>query len=248
MRRLGKQFLLVFFVVVSNIAFGEVSTKVYLRDSNELLLPVEVNMTLQYVDYGQIMVGTELAIVIESDSAEHWSGRLLIEGDYNDLGVLYGRDPYDEFGNGYVGSIFPAAGAFAAVFPAAPYWSEEDKYVQGFDFYGDYPPEVNTGDWYVIDYNSIDVGDANIASYWQQDFPPFDYGLIHHLQFLQVPSRDFDGDGCVDFQDFSMFSEYWYDSNCTDPNSCSGANLDGDGIVDSNDLMLFTEYWLIKTK
>ena len=248
MRRLRRRFLLVILVAVTNITFGEVSTKAYLRDSNELLLPVEVNMTLQYVDYGEIMAGTELAIVIDSNLAEHWSGRLLIEGDYNDVSVLYGRGPYDDFVSGYTGSILPAAGFFAAVFPAAPYWEEEEKYVQGFDFYGDFPPEVKAGDWYVIDYNGIAVGDANIALYWQQDSPPFEYGLIHHIQFLQVPTRDFDGDGSVDFQDFSIFSMYWLDSNCTDPNSCLGTNLDNYGIVELNDLMLFTEYWLKKTK
>jgi hypothetical protein len=246
MRRLTRLFLLAFLLAVPNITFGEESTKVYLRDSNELLVPVEVNTALQYIDYGQVMVGTELAIVIDSNLAEHWSGRLLIEGDYNDFGVLYGRGPYDDFGSGYMGSIFPAAGFFAAVFPAAPYWEEEEKYVQGFDVYTDY--DVNVGDWFIIDYNAIAVGDANIAFYWQQDSPPFEYGLIHCIQFLQVPTRDFDGDGIVDFYDFSIFSMYWHDSNCTDPDSCLGTNLDNYGFVDLNDLMLFTEYWLKKTK
>ncbi len=248
MKSPGRRFLLAFLILVPCVAFGEVSTKVFLRDSNEPLVPVEVNIALKYVDYGQIMVGTELAIVIDSNVAESWSGRLLLEEDYRNYGVLYARGEFDP----YFESCLEAAGADAWVTTAFDYWEEEEKWVQGFDLYTDTDLlEVSIGDWFIIDYNAVEVGDTNIALYWQEwlDEPPFyDYGLIHHIQFSQVPTRDFDGDGRVDFNDFSIFATYWYDSNCDEPNLCQGANLDNYGIVDLNDLMLFTEYWLVKTK
>ena len=246
MRRLRRRFLLAFLVAVTNITFGEVSTKAYLRDSNELLLPVEVNMTLQYVNYGKIMTGTELAIVIDSDSAVEWSGRLVLENtDMND-GKLFAREPYD-FMSGYAGSILPAAGTGAGVFEVATEWPEENKLVQGFDFWSAYS-DINSGDWYIIDYNAVEVDESSIAFYWWDYFSNPDHGLIYELLFTQIPTRDFNADGTVDFQDFSIFSMYWLDSNCTDPNSCLGTNLDNYGIVDLNDLILFTEYWLKKTK
>lgn len=246
----GKLCWLAFFTLVPGIACGEVSTKVYLRDSNELLVPVEVNIAAQYVDYGPIMVGTELAIVTDSNVAEHWSGRLLIEEDYRDYGVLYARG---DFFDGFPESRLEAAGPDAWVMTADDYWEDGEKWVQGFDLDTSYPPDVNTGDWFIIDYNAIGVGDADVALYWQEwvGEPPFAeyiYGLVHCVQFSQVPTRDFDSDGRVDFNDFSIFAIYWYDSNCDEPGSCQGTNLDNYGIVDLNDLMLFTDFWLEKTK
>jgi hypothetical protein len=204
-------------------------------------------MALQYVDYGQIMVGTELAIVIDSNAAEEWSGRLVLENsDMND-GKLFAIGPYDEYGSGYAGSILPAAGTGTAVFDAATEWPEENKLVQGFDFWSAYS-DINSGDWYIIDYNAVQVDDINIAFYWWDYFSTPDHGLIYELWFTQVPTRDFNADWQVDFKDFSVFAGYWYDTNCIDVNGCEGADLDTSGAVDVNDLMLFTEYWLKKTK
>ncbi|MFA5422634.1 MAG: hypothetical protein WC374_02115 [Phycisphaerae bacterium] len=238
MKKLGRCYSFILFACVISITYGEVSTKVFLRDSNEALVPVDSNS----FEYSPIMVGTELKIVIDSNVADHWAGKLLIEDDYRNYGALFAR------GAGYTGSILPDAGAFAAVLEADPYWWQADKYVQGFDLSTDIPEEVNCGDWFIIDYNAVAVGDANIAFYWQDDeFPPYDYGLIHYIQFQQVPTRDFDGSGRVDFNDFSILAAYWYDY-CEEPNSCQGTNLDDYNVVDLNDLMLFTEYWLEKTK
>jgi hypothetical protein len=231
-------------------AHGEVSTRVYLRDSNELLIPVDANETLQYVDYGQIMVGTELTIIVDSNAAESWIGKLLIADDDMNNATLFARGPYNEYFGGYAESILPAAGSpyFAGVYITDPYWPEEGKHVQGFEFYTDYPPGVNSGDWFIIDYNSLQIGDCNVAFYWCDPPSTPDYGLIHELWFSHVPTRDFNVDGQVDFEDFSILASYWFDSNCTEPNSCQGANLDNYGLVDINDLALFADYWLEKTK
>jgi hypothetical protein len=244
MNSLQKVFRLAFLLLALPVCIAEVSTTVYLRDSNELLGPVDVNTALKYVDYGEVMVGTELAIVIDSNVAEHWSGRLLIEENYRNYGTLYARGDFE----GFPESCLEAAGPDAAVFTAPDYWEEENKYVQGFDLYNGFPPDANSGDWFIIDYNAIVVGDANIALYWQQDEPPFEYGLIHYVRFLQVPTRDLNIDWQVDFEDFSTLAGYWYDTNCIDVNWCEGADLDNSGLVDVNDLMLFTDYWLEKSK
>lgn len=240
--------VLFFIFVIQSFIFGEVSTKVYLRDSNELFVPIDVNSALQYMDYGQIMVGTQLAIIVDSNVAEYWSGRLLLEDDNMDKGQLYGRGPYDYFGIGYSGSILEAAGIWAAVFSAEPYWEDEDKYVQGLDFESSDEPYVDIGEWFIVDYNSFEVGDVNIAFYWQQVQPPFDYGLIYQIKFEHVPTRDFDSNYRVDFADFSILAWYWDDSNCAEPNWCEGADLDKSGWVDVNDLALFAEFWLEKTR
>jgi hypothetical protein len=240
MKSLRREYLFAFLVLVPGIAFGEVSTKVFLRDSNEPLVPVEVNIASQYVDYGQIMVGTELSIVIDSNVAEYWTGKLLIEEEQRNYGVLY------------PGFSLEAAGPYAYIDPIF-YWQEEDKYVQGFNLYTDFPPDVNVGDWFVIDYNAIDYNsvnayDCNVALYWQDDTQwPILYGLIHHLRFDHVPTRDFNTDWLVDFQDFSILAGYWHDTNCAGPD-CESVDLDDSGVVDSNDLILFTEFWLEKTK
>ena len=248
MNFLRKVLWFVFLAVIPEIAIGEVSTKVYLRDSNELLVPAEVNIAEQYIDYGQIMVGTELAIVIGSNEANYWSGKLLIEEDFRNYGVLYGR------GDFYYESCLEAAGPFAYIDPIIPpYWEEEDKDVQGFNLYTDFYPDVNIGDWFVIDYNAVDYNSVNthdgkVSLYWQDDTQwPILYGLIHNLRFNHVPTRDFNADWQVDFEDFSVLADYWYDSNCAGPD-CQNADLDDSGLVDVNDLVLFTDFWLEKTR
>ncbi len=253
MRKFWKPVCLVFFIILVSDAYPEVFTSVSLRDSNVPLVPVDVNTALKYVDYGQIMVGTQLSVIIDSNVAEHWSGRLLIEEDHRNYGILYARGPHDEF-NGYVGSILPDAGSGAGVFPVSPDWEEEDKYVQGFFLSNYLPLEVNAGDWFVIDYNAVDfntvnIHDCNVALYWVDDTNELlPYGLIHHLRFDHVPTRDFNTDWQVNFQDFSVLSGYWLDTNCVDVNDCGGADLDFSGVVDANDLYLFADYWLEKTK
>lgn len=243
MKKLERCFMFIFLIFAVSVTFGEVSTKVYLRDSNELLVPIDVNTTFKYVDYGQIMLGTQLAIIIDSNVAEELKQTsLYIEDDNRNYGVLSARGPEEEY---YPDSIFDAAGkdSFAQVFSIDGIWPEENKEITGFDFVtGGW--DVNTGDWFIVDYNTIEIGTCNIAFYnWEHP----DYYFINELWFTHVPTRDFDNDGVVDFNDFSIFASYWYD-DCNEPNSCQGVNLDGYGLIDFNDLMLFTEYWLEKTK
>ena len=244
MNGLRKVFQLAFLLLVSPVCIAEVSTTVYLRDSNELLVPVDVNTALKYVDYGQIMVGTELAIVADSNAIEEDKMiSLYIEDDSRNYGILSARG-LEELG--YPDSIFDAAGkeTGAWIYPVDGFWPEENKEIKGFDLFTG-GSDVNTGDWFIIDYNTAAIGDCNVGFYWWE-YP--DYGLIHELRFIHVPTRDFDDDAQVDFEDFSILAGYWYGPNCAEPDWCEGADLDNSGFVDANDLMLFTDYWLEKTK
>ena len=219
------------------VAQGEVSVQVLLRDSNEILVPVEVNSPLQYSDYGQIMEGTELAIVVGSNTVEldQYMG-LYIEDDCRSYGVLADRGP---------NSIFEAAGTDASIYPADRHWAAEDKYIKGFDLVTG-EEDVYTGDWFIFDYDTLDIGDCNVVLY--EIVPPSMNGfLIQELRFSHVITRDFDDDGQVNFVDFSILA-YYFGTDCTDPETCEGVNLDDYSIVDFNDLALFIDFWLEKTR
>lgn len=241
------------------IASAEVTTKLYLRDSNEPLLPVEVNEPLKYRSYGEIMVGTQLSVVIESDCAEHWRGRLYLEEENRMLGELFSR------GDSGRESVYEAAGFLASV-DAALFLEEPDLSigVQGFDFS---TGQLNVGGpWFVFDYNATAVGGSSLSFYdanvLSNDYltgsaliqpdpytgPPIHSELIHNILFEQVPSRDVNLDHRVDFCDFSIMALYWNDDDSVDPNIINAVDFDGSGIVDVNDLMLFSQFWLVRTR
>lgn len=218
-----KQILAALFLCMGSVAAGGVSTRVCRADGNTPL------------EYTDIMVGTRLTMIVSSNVAEYWwGGALLIEGeDMQNRGVLYGRG-YD--GENYAGSCLPDAGVNAAV------WSTVFP-GHGFELYGGEEP--NAGDWFILDYNAIDIGDCNVAFYdWDiSDTEPVDILPFHHVR-----TRDFDNNTRVDFADFAILALYWQETDCNDPNWCEGTDLDTDGNVDSNDLRLFSDYWLETTQ
>jgi hypothetical protein len=68
---------------------------------------------------------------------------------------------------------------------------------------------------------------------------------IELLQGQVVSIADFDRDGKVDFKDFSILAQYWFeDEPLVD---IAPAPL-GDDIVNSKDLRVFAEHWLTATK
>ena len=220
---MGKLAFLVFLLGTASAAFGGVSIRVCLADGNAVPEPQEV------------MVGTTLSIVVDSNIAEYWSGALTLADENVNYGVLSGRG-YNGFS--YEESCLPAAGVGADVSD----WEEPG--IDGFNLYTGFSG-IEANDWFVIDYTATKIGDCN-AGFYEHNIP-FDDILIRHIEFTHVRTRDFDNDTQVDFGDFAIFASYWRAAGYSDPNQCQGTDLDADGGVDANDLILFADYWLEKT-
>ena len=180
-----------------------------------------------------IMVGTKLTLVVSLDSTDYWSGGLFITGENRFLGELIGRD-YDPNTRDWTGSHFDNAGEYAKVTS----WEDSERW--GYDLYGSDVNDV-AGDWFVIDYEAIGVGDPNV---WFCDYDESWYNPESFETFTQLPSRDFNNDDIVNYSDFAIFSTNWLDDDCSDPNWCDGTDIDADGVVDVNDLALFANFWL----
>ena len=215
------------------VAIGEVSTRVCRADGNTPLEPNDPNFPFKYRD---IMVGTWLTIIVDSNIAEYWSGDLTIEGEDMNYGVLSARD-FNVTADDWEGSHFPAAGAGAQVV------TYEQTGLYGFSLYGH--SSAVPGDWFIIDYNAIAVGDCDVGFYdhdvsWEEP--------IYYLEFSHVRTRDFNNDTKVDFADFALFALYWQETNCSGLNDCEGTDLNSNGSADIYDLALFVDYWLEKTE
>jgi len=230
-----KIMVFILFLGITSTAAGEVSTRVCLADGNTPFEPVDPN--LPHIIYPDIMVRTKLTIIVDSNVAEYWSGNLDLADANMDYGVLSGRD-YNDTTMDWEGSRFDAAGVEARV------WDREEPGIDGFSLYTG-STGIETGDWFIIDYNAIEVGDCNVGFYDHSiDF----FNPIYWLDFSHVRTRDFNNDTIVNFLDFAVLASYWRATDCSDPNWCEGTDLDVDGDVDPNDLMLFVNYWLEKTE
>jgi hypothetical protein len=228
-----KLLILTLIFYISSIAGGSITLNVFEADG---ATPFDCN--------DDIMIGTKLIIIINSDSNDYWSGGLFIEGQDRALGTLTGRglDANDPNTRDYEDSHYEDAGEFALV------TSWEDSSIWGFDLYTYYPVDGNSdnnstclGDWFVIDYEANEVGDCNIGFY--------DYNISwedpdYFLSFSHSSTRDLNADDKVNFADFAIFASQWDANECNDPNWCDGADLDRDNDVDYGDLGLFVEYWL----
>jgi hypothetical protein len=130
----------------------------------------------------------------------------------------------------------PAAGEFA-------YAGIVEYPGYGLEFYGGEEPDV--GDWFIIDYNAIGIGDRDVAFY---DYSTSTTIPVCTLVLHQVPTRDFNKDTKVDFSDFAMLASYWQETDCGSIDDCEGTDLDTNGNVDLEDLRLFALFWLEKTE
>jgi len=239
------------FLCIGSAALGEVTAEIRLPDGSRLDEPAEV------------MVGTQLSIVVSSDVDVVRHIELFLEDANSDYAVLYGRDfnenpedPDNPHHDTYEGSYFPAAGMYAGVLD----WEET-----GIDGLLLMTGEIFIvkDDWFVVDYNVIDTGNCKVVFNVYDPNGPYvdpDTGLPlpgvepdpilvehRHIEFIQVRTRDFNGDGYVDFGDYAVFGSYWRSTGYSDPNQCEGADLDSSGGIDVNDLMLFCGYWLEET-
>jgi hypothetical protein len=223
----------VLLLAFGSIAVGEVSTRVCLADANTPLELADPNVPFVYRD---IMVGTKLTIIVDSNIAEFWTGGLYFGSTYRDYGVLSARD-YNDITLDWEGSHFEAAGDKARV------QAVHDIVNSGFDLYS-YDSAV-TGDWFILDYNATNIGICKVDFY---DYSlSWDYPVYSHV-FSHVRTRDFNQDTKVDFTDFALLALYWLETGCSDPDWCAGTDLNTDGTVDRNDLTFFADFWLERTE
>ena len=221
-------------LATATVSTGEVFPRVYLADGNTPLELADANVPFVYRD---IMVGTKLTIIVDSNIAEPWSGSLAIADANIGYGVLSARGP--KVDEDWSGSHFGAAGNEAAVYD----WEETG--IDGFDLYTG-STGIQAGDWFIIDYNAINIGTCDVGFY-DHGGPGGMDEPAYYLVFSHVPTRDFNIDTKVDFADFAVFASYWQ-QGCSEPSWCEGTDLDTNGNVGFDDLMLFADYWLEETQ
>jgi hypothetical protein len=219
-------------LIAAPAAQAEVFIRVCLADGNT---PLKLADPCIPFVYRPIMTGTHLTIIVSSDTGEDWTGSLYIFDPYRDYGELFGRDPDGGDPCDWKGSHLEAAGLGATVV------DQQETFKSGFEL-ATGTENIIPGDWFIIDYNATNVGDCNVSFY--------DYGFEdpNYLVFTHVPSRDFDNDGIVSFEDFAVLGSNWQRTDCSKPENCSGTDLDTDGDVDYIDLKSFADFWLETTR
>ena len=232
-------FLMIF--CMASAASAEISTRVCLADGNTPLELADPNIPFVYRD---IMVGTRLTIIVDSNTAGSWDGGLFIAEADIDYGVLSGRD-FNDITVDWQGSRFDATGDSARVFDWNGAIDLQGENRIGFDLYGHTSSQA--GDWFILDYTAISAGYCNVGFY-DYSWPDGMDSPVYDITFSHVPSRDFNNNARVDFADFAVFASHWQETGCSDPNWCEGTDLNIDGNVDINDLTLFASYWLEKTE
>jgi hypothetical protein len=225
--------ILLLLLSITSPTWAAVEARVCLSDG---VTPLELADPCIPNVYRDIMVGTKLTMIVSSNVAEDGYGGVLVlkEAEMADRGLLYGRPPINEYGN-YLGSCLPDAGKQPEVYDAY-------GYPPGFETYVGVDP--NAGDWFIFDYNALDIGDCEIEL---RDFYAVPE-LVQTLSLNHVRTRDFDGNTCVDFADFALLASYWLETDCGSIDNCEGTDLDTDGDVDFYDFTLFCEFWLEKTE
>jgi len=218
---MGKPLLLILVLCIASTSAAQIVLKVYEPDD------------VTPLDGSDIMVGSKVALIVSSDANDYWSGGLFIRGQDRALATLSGRDS-DPNTRDCTDSHYEAAGNMAKVTA----WKDSD--IWGFDLYGS---DINAilGDWFVIDYKAIDMGDPSVGFY--------DYSIswnepVSVLTFHHVPTRDFNDDEVVNISDYATLACHWLDENCSDPDWCGGTDISRDGWVDMVDFTLFEKYWL----
>lgn len=232
-------------LVAASVASAEVFVTVYRCDGKTPLAPKDPNTPHVYTD---IMVGTRLVLIVSSDKPwpqNYWWGSLLCSEDDWERGKLLGRgyDP-NSLNKNYRGSYLPAAGLErpGGHSPLVTFHRYTWLNSIGFELRTVYG--ATTGDWFILDYDAEDIGLCNVGL--------FDYDLSFDVPkethtFNHVPSRDFDGNGIVNFADFASMASHWRQS--ADPNSAVRRpwDINASQLVNLSDLAIFADYWLVRT-
>jgi hypothetical protein len=235
-------FLVCLFSFLSGTIQATVTSKVFLADANT---PLEQADPIVPGVYRDIMVGTHLTIIISSDTGgEDWGGELLIGDPYLGKGLLSARD-YNDITWDWQGSRFPEAGKNACVWNS-PGLSWKGREVEGFSFQASRDVEVVAGDWFILDYTAIQVGQCVVEF---TDYGVSFYAPVSVQVFSHVPTRDFDRDGKVCLVDFARLAGVWKVEVSADPNDPNPQyDLNSDGKVNASDLRLFFGHWLDTAK
>jgi hypothetical protein len=223
--------ILIVAALLTPTAAARVWTRVYRCDGTTPLAAVDANFPDVYRD---IMVGTRLVVVISSDAGGPWWGGFTVPDDELSYGALLGRG-FSEESLSYEDTCLPGAGREAAANTLS-----DAYYGTGLQF------SINKvalpGDWFILDYEARSVGRCTPTLF---DTVLGPQAPLARLAFRHVPSRDFEGDGVVNFRDFARLASLWGSFLPPDPNGAAQAlDLDASGRVGAADLALFSEYWL----
>ena len=218
--------LLVFAALLATAALSRAAIDVKVCDPTDLrLLGIE-----------EVMLGTQVSLVVYSDANDLWSGGLFIHDAHRGTGVLAARDSADPNDPVGAASCLTAAGERAFVMP----WN--DSQMSGFDLYTDEFGR-QAGHWFVLDYTPLAEGDCVLHFYnHSQSFTEADPNL--QVALYNSPTRDWDDSGVVDLGDWVIFAAMWLRQDCAAPDWCGGTDLDKDGAVGLVDLLMFTDFWL----
>lgn len=212
----------------------------YLADTNEPIALADPN--LPYV-YPEMMAGTQLTLVISSNiPRERWGGMgiFILESSW-EQGQLFGRD-YNEITTFYDGSALPAAGPNPLV--GDNYVQIRNEWAFGLEF-SIFKPGADVGDWFVVDFNSYEPGECVL--YFMEQDQEDEREPAFSMNLPLVPTRDFNLDHGVDFGDFIMMAQTWYEVMESEPNRVPG-DFDDSLRVDWRDMQAFCQFWLARTR
>lgn len=233
-------------VLLSSVTLAEVGTTVYPSEPNMVLEPISDANGV--ITYAEIMVGTKLAIVVDSNQYGRWHGGIFIEGPSLGYGFLTARD-YNDVALDWEGSHYPEAGISRALV-----LDESDILREGFGLYAD--GSAVPGDWFVIDYVAAKPGPCTVyLCYYDYEYPwppdpptPPEEFLIEELAFYNVATRDFDGNGAVGLSDCALLADCWIQPVLNGDSPCSQVDFNADAWVDFADLAIFAHFWLERTE
>lgn len=184
----------------------------------------------------EVMLGTQVSLVVYSDANDLWSGGLFIHDEHRGTGRLSSRDSDDPNIPSGGASCLEAAGQRTFIMP----WN--DSLMSGFDMYTDEFGR-NPGNWFVLDYIPLAEGECKVYFYdHKYSFTAADPNM--QITLLNSPTRDWDSSGVVGLADWAVFASMWESQGCAAPDWCGGTDLDRDGTVGLVDLAMFSDFWL----
>ena len=263
--------------LLASTALATVSIQVYRADEQTPLEWADPNIPGVYQD---IMVGTSLTlfVVAENPASDWWSGGLWVSRDNWTRGTISGRGLNDEIRGSY-GEILPAVYEDSILVYKdsihVPLAEEKSSAFEMMDSgeavtFGLFVDPAVAGEWFVLDYHAETLGICDVGLYASEmvgEFPPgfdesdlisyeppFENVWIQALSFNHVPTRDFDGDSVVNFEDFALWANQWQETIATDPNTAVAepnatipGDLNADAAINAADLAQFCDFWLDRT-